>query len=125
MTAAARPDDILAAEQRRCDALIRRDLAALGNLLADDLVHIHTNGQAETKTQYLESIAGTIEFLSIDRLDADVCIVGDLAVLRGRVNQLIRVAGHDGDIPLPIYATIVWRNAGGWRVFSFQATLTP
>jgi ketosteroid isomerase-like protein len=114
--------DILAADARRFDAMIRVDPAALDGLLADDLTYTHSSGQAETKAQFLESLkAGKIRYLSAQPSDVAVRLYGETAVVTGRAEIKEVLGGQEAVLPLRF--TEVWVKSGGsWKLAAWQST---
>src|ERR1700685_823147 len=74
-------EELLALEDRRCRAISGGDLAALGDLLGDDLVHVHMTGRAQGKQEYLSSLAGKPR--TTTRRDLAVRVYGAVAVMSG------------------------------------------
>lgn len=108
-------------EKRREDAMLRGDASALAEMLADDLIYLHSTGIMDTKLSYLDKIrscANIYEELSLDVLDVvplhrGALVIGDMA---GRVRlpvQLINVNSR--------FMT-VWQNcANSWMLVGHQA----
>ncbi|WP_313802498.1 nuclear transport factor 2 family protein [Sphingobium sp.] len=114
---------ILELEAARCKALTDANYAVLGEMISDDLVHIHANGSCDDKRGYLEGIAAKLEFLAVSRPDVTVRIFGEIAVATGPMIQTVRIKANGATVEMDARATIVWRNEGGsWRICSFQAT---
>lgn len=110
-------------EEARCLALTSADYAALSDLLADDLVHVHANGLSEGKAAYLAGIAEKLEFLSVARPDLTVRVHDGVALATGPMVQTVRIKANGATVEMQAQATIVWRQDGGkWRICSFQAT---
>lgn len=116
---------ILRLESERCRALVQRDLQALAGLMDDRLVHVHATGKVDDKAQYLEMVAGHIDFLSVERADMRVRVQGDTAIASGRLEQAIVLRESGEQRLMKAYATQVWiRSEGTWRQCAFQATNT-
>ena len=47
-------DEILALENRRIEAMLKGDVQALEEILADDLVYTHTTARLDTKTSFID-----------------------------------------------------------------------
>jgi hypothetical protein len=112
-------EELLALEDQRCRAISGGDLAALGDLLGDDLVHVHMTGHAQGKQEYLSSLAGKPR--TTTRRDLAVRVYDGVAVMTG---VLLNSFGHGAGRQVgEAYATQVWvaRN-GSWRLVSFAAS---
>lgn len=103
-------------EQARCRALVAGDVAALGVLMADDLVHIHGNGHMDGKADYLHGVAGKYRFHRIERGDLTIRVYGDIVVVNGPLEQAVSVNGVDKINQIKAVVTQTWvRGAEGWR----------
>lgn len=120
--------DIAQREQQRCDALVRGDMAALENLLTQDLLHIHANGHSEDRAGYLNTVAQHLEFLTIKREELQIRVANasaDVAVATGVLWQTVRMRATGQQFDMRIVTTQVWRLCaadGLWRQSSFHAT---
>lgn len=114
--------EILAADARRFDAMIRVDQAALDALLADDLTYTHSTGQAETKAQFLETLkTGKLRYLSAQTSDVAVRLYGETAVVTGRAD--VKAVSGGQELVLPLRFTEVWVKSGGaWKLAAWQST---
>jgi hypothetical protein len=113
-------------EDARCQLLNEQDHAALGDLIGDDLVHIHTTGMVEDKAAYLAGVRDRLEFRDVRRQDLTVRAYGDVAVATGRLHQIVRVRATQRELNMKIITTQVWvRRDGAWRQTSFHATNLP
>ncbi|WP_322060169.1 nuclear transport factor 2 family protein [Paraburkholderia sp. J63] len=116
-------DEVIRLEAERCRALVTADLEALDRLVADDVVHVHANGQADDKAGYLAMVSGAIRFLSAQRERLDVRVYDGLAVATGPLRQSIEMTATGQRMDMHIMTTQVWRlQSGAWRQVSFQAT---
>lgn len=115
-------EDILAADARRFAAMIQGDLAALEDLLAEDLTYTHSNGQVETRTQFLESLrSGKLRYLAAMPSDVNVRVYGDTAVVTGRVEMKVSSQGQEPTVTARF--TEVWVKRGGaWKLAAWQST---
>jgi ketosteroid isomerase-like protein len=113
-------------EDTRCRALNEQDHAGLGDLIDDDLVHVHTTGIVEDKAAYLAGVRDRLEFRDVEREDLTVRAYGDVAVATGRLHQTVRVRATQREMNMKIMTTQVWvRRDGAWRQTSFHATNLP
>lgn len=117
-------DTITELESARCRALVDGDIAALGILVDDQLVHIHATGQVDDKPAYLRLVETAIRFLRVERQqDFQVQVHNDLAVATGRLVQSIEFRATAERREMDVITTQVWlRRDNTWRQVSFQAT---
>jgi ketosteroid isomerase-like protein len=122
-----RASKIIALDEARRAAMIAEDFAALDRLLADDLVHVHAAGNADTKAQYLKMIADFCGFVKIDRGPMTVRFYGDTAVMTGPMTHTVRIKPTGAVRSMAAFGTQVWAPHGeSWRQVLYQATeITP
>lgn len=108
-------------EEKRLQALASHDVEAVGELLDDELVHVHATGRVETRDEFLEHLR--VQPRLSERRSLQVRIYGDdVAVLTGEVvNTLIR-PGKTLPESVAMFVTQVARKKEGlWRFVSFHA----
>lgn len=115
---------ILQAEDRRIAALVALDIAALDALFADGLVHIHSNGLVQNKTEILARIGEKKAFAGVERGPLEVRICGDVAVMTGRITNFLHGPNGTQTTMKGIVTQVLKREAGGWRFWNFQFTLS-
>ena len=114
---------VLAAEQRRCAAMLAGDNAALEALLDPRLLFSHATGAVDDKLAYLAKMAaGRILYVGIAWAEQRVTVLAsDAALLTGRMTTDVRVEGIDKRLNNRVIT--VWsRNEGDWRLVAFQST---
>jgi ketosteroid isomerase-like protein len=116
-------DEIEAAELALYRAMIAQDFAALRELLADDLVYIHSTAVSESKDEYLAGVAaGLYDYGSIETRHARSWTHGDAVIRTGLVNMVVGERGKPKDDTNLLF-TLVWRReVGRWRLVLRQAT---
>jgi len=116
---------VLAAEDRRYQAMLDADLATLGALCADELSYAHSSGVRDTRDQYLEKVrTGYYVYRRIDHPVERVAVVGDSALVVGRMTADLDVDG----VPKTIdnLALAVWTRASGrWQLLAYAPTSLP
>jgi len=118
--------EILALEELRIQAMVRRDRAALNSLLADDLSYTHSGGRTDNKATFLALIdSPESSYLGVDYSETEVIPALEAVIVRGRAQiRLERATGEKLSYPvwfLDIYA----RRDGGWQMVAWQATRVP
>ena len=118
-------NDVLAGENRRYAALLAPDLPALERLFHDRLSYAHSSGVRDTKAEYLEKIrSGYYDYSRIDHSAERVDVLGDTAVVVGRMTADLEVQGTAKTIDN--LALAVWTRAGGeWQLIAYAATPLP
>jgi hypothetical protein len=114
---------IRAAEQRRCDAMLANDSAALDAILDPRLHFAHATGVVDDKAAYLAKMAaGRIEYVGIAWTDEAVEeLAGGIAMLTGKMTTEVKVEGLPKTLNNRVL--MVWgESASAWRVIAFQST---
>ena len=109
-------------ERRRFAAMVAQDVAALEPLLAEELRYVHSNGQLESRAQFLETVrSGRIRYESIDVREIDVRLYDEIGLASG----LITVGGRSGGQLLQLelrYTDAYVRRDGRWQLVASQGT---
>jgi hypothetical protein len=118
-------DEVRAAEDLRYEALLGPDLPTLERLFHDRLSYAHSSGVRDTKHEYLEKIRdGYYDYARIDHPVERVDVLGDTAVVVGRMNADLTVQGTAK--ALDVLALAVWtRTAGEWQLIAYASTPLP
>jgi len=118
--------EILALEELRIQAMVRRDLAALNTLLADDLSYTHSGGRTDNKASFLALIESPeSRYLGVDYSDTEVIPALEAVIVRGRAQiRLERDTGEKLSYPV-LFLDIYTRRDGGWQMVAWQATRIP
>jgi ketosteroid isomerase-like protein len=118
-------DDVLAAEDERYRAMVEGDLETLDRLLADEVSYAHSSGVRDTKQEYFEKVrSGYYDYHSIEHPVERVEVVGDTAIVAGRMTADLTVQGTRKTIDN--LALAVWAKDGGeWRLLAYAPTPLP
>ena len=116
---------ILYTELRRFEAMERKDTSALHDLLAGDLVYIHSNTLTENKKEHISNIAtGHLISEKMTREQAKVRRYGKTALTNGTVQ--VRGILNQKTFEIRLAYTAVYRKKGGvWRLVNWQSTRVP
>jgi ketosteroid isomerase-like protein len=116
---------VLAAEDRRYQAMLEGDLDTLDALCADELSYTHSNGVRDTKAEYFGKVReGYYVYHRIDHPVERVQVAGDAAVVVGRMTADLTSGGVRKTIDC--LATAVWTRSGsGWRLLGYAPTPLP
>ena len=116
---------VLDAEQRRFEAMMRKDTVSLRDMLAEDLVYMHSNALTENKKEHISAIAsGRLVYEKMTREQARVRRYGKTALSNGIVNVRGILKGTTFELRLAY--TAVYRKKGGkWLLVNWQSTKLP
>ena len=129
LDAAAATDDriaqVSAAQASRFQAMLNADVAALNDVLADDLVYAHTTGTIDSKSSMIDNIgSGAVNYELIEPTDSKIRLFGDVAVVTGRANMQV-VAGDRVHQVFIRFIEVYVANDDHWQLVSWQSTRVP
>lgn len=109
-------------ENQRWAAQIGADLDALDNLIGAELSYTHSNGLVDTKDSYIKAIDKKVfDYQSESRSDTKVDIMGDTAMVTGRIEIHVLAGGRE--VNLDSRYSVIWvRRDGGWQFVCWQST---
>jgi Domain of unknown function (DUF4440) len=118
-------DQVRSAERTLLRAAVDGDTHTAGTLLAPDLQLIDVTGTAETRADYLASIGGGVDFVTIQPIGPiSVRVHGDSAV--ARVELKFKVVAHGQTVQHEGWTTDLFeRRDGRWQVVWSQTTAVP
>ena len=113
---------VLTTDDERTEALRRGDPAALERIYADDYTLVTSLGQVRTKAEQINELrSGQLRYPTIEILDRQIRMYGDVAVVLSRQKNSIMQASQ------PIVGeeriTRIYKQIdGSWRVIATHAT---
>ena len=111
-------DEVLKAEAERVRAICEQDWPALEAVLVDDLSYVHMPGNLQDKATFLEGYKKSPR--KTERHDLKVRIYGESTAVVTGITMNTRPGGGT---PSKAMVTQTWvKDAGGWKLASFQAT---
>ncbi len=114
-------DEIIALENRRVEAMIKGDVQALEEILADDLIYTHTTARIDTKASFIAAISsGRSNYQSVERKDVKVRQFGDSAVVTGHAKFHVGENEFEARF-IDVYA----KRNGTWQMVAWQSTRLP
>ena len=116
---------VLAVEKQRFDAQIKKNYAVLDQVLADDLIYNHSNGNSDTKQSYIQSIRdGKSKYDVINIEDLKVRVYGNTAVINGMC--MIKAMNNGETINTHLkYTDVYVRNGRQWQMVAWQSIKLP
>ena len=112
---------VVAVEKQRFAAQVSRDFDALGQILADDLLYTHSNGNTDTKAVYIQGIRdGKFRYDQIDVVEQKVRLYGDVALVNGVCQIKATNNGEPTNLKLK-YTDAYARRNGKWQLITWQS----
>jgi ketosteroid isomerase-like protein len=126
---AATPDaktekEIMAAMNSYKQAIIKKDAAALQQVLSDDLVYTHSSNLHQDKAALIESLKGNSTTEDLDFKDLKVRVYGNTAVVIGDVDFHMSTGGVQSVNHLNVLHVLV-KGPQGWQLAARQAVKYP
>ncbi len=117
--------EIIGLDRRRMELMCQRDVQALRDLLADDLVYTHSSAKVDTKQSLLDAMeSGATVYTSIEPSEVRAQAFGDAVVLTGVARIGVTSSGRPLDFGVRF--TDVYANRGGrWQMVAWQSTRLP
>lgn len=116
---------ILDLENARHEAVLDGDFETFRRMCHPDLVYTHSDSARDTLDSYIDKCqSGYYTYRRIDHPVEDVLVVGDTAVVVGRMNASITAGGAPKELNNNSIA--VWvRSNGSWLLLAYQPTRLP
>ncbi len=120
-----RAEQVRATQAARFQAMLNADVAALNNVLADDLVYAHTTGTIDSKSSMIDNIgSGAIDYELIEPTDVRIRLYDDVAVVTGSANMQVSVGDQIHQVFIRFIEVYVARD-DQWQLVSWQSTRVP
>ena len=118
-------DDVLRADDRRFEAMRKRDWPTLEDALADDLVYVHSTARVESKAEHVGNLkAGRPHYRGIAPRDRNVRVHGTIGVVNGTSEMHVENAAKEQRFTVR-YLAIYAKAGGAWRMIAWQSTKVP
>ena len=117
---------VRAAEQALYRAMITKDYAALGELLAPDLVYGHSTAVSESRDEYLAGVArGLYDYERIESRNVRVRLHGDIALQDGICDMHVGATDKPVELIHLLFVLVWTRHGNAWRLVHRHATRIP
>jgi ketosteroid isomerase-like protein len=111
-----------ALDRKWAEATIHADVAALNQILSDNLTYTHSSGNTQSKIEFIASVRSKeLQYRSIEFETADVRFYGSTALISSHVRIQVTAAGHDQSVHACFLHLWVKKN-GRWQMVAHQAT---
>ncbi len=112
-------------DRRRMEAMARKDIATLNELISDDLVYTHSSARLDTKQSLIGAMeSGQTVYTAVVPSDVKAQDYGDTVVLTGSARISVNSGGNA--MNFGVRFTDVYVNKGGrWQMVTWQSTRLP
>jgi len=103
-------------------ALIESDVSTLEQILAPDIIWVHSNAMVESKSTFIGHFKeGRVKYISVDRTEEQTRLYGDMAIITGIMDATAQAGGQLHKIRNRF--TTVWiQTTAGPQIVSSQMT---
>jgi ketosteroid isomerase-like protein len=116
---------IIDLDRKRMSAMAQKDLAALNELIADDLVYTHSSARLDTKQSLIGNMeSGSTVYTSVVPSDVKAQDLGDTVVLTGSCAISVNAGGRPNSFGVRFTDVYAKRN-GRWQMVTWQSTRLP
>jgi hypothetical protein len=121
----ARESQLRAAEATRFQAQVDADAKVLAPLLDDNLEYVHSNGELDSKTSFIESLTtGRRDYASTTFSIESLRIFGDVALIRGKAKVTVADHGQSKDLSLGYTDVWLWKDQR-WQMTAWRSMRMP
>jgi len=125
MTNQQAEQEIRQQEIRRFEAIVRGDVAALEDILSDDLTYTHATAVFETKGEFIAKLkSGQLKYESFAPEDLRVRVFGETGVLTGVARVKVQVKGEQLSFQMR-FTDVYVKKGDRWQMVAWQATRLP
>ena len=118
-------DMVIELDRKRMNAMAQKDLAALDELIADDLVYTHSSARLDTKQSLIGNMeSGSTVYTSVVPSDVKAQDLGDSVVLTGSCRISVNSGGNAMSFGVR-FTDVYARRNGKWQMVTWQSTRTP
>jgi hypothetical protein len=115
--------EVRGAEAARLKAFLDHDVTAMSALLADEMVHVTSDGRTRNKIQFMDDfVSRPTAFSQFVTDDMEVIVLGDVAVSRGRYHNLVAQRSYGTPLKYARFLRVWVKRSGAWQLLSHQAT---
>jgi ketosteroid isomerase-like protein len=113
---------IIDLDRKRMEAMGKKDIATLNDLLSDDLIYCHSSARLDTKQSLIGAMqSGATVYEAVEPSDVKAQDLGGAVVLTGIAR--IRVTSGGKPNAFAVRFTDVYANRGGkWQMVTWQST---
>src|SRR5262249_4648527 len=112
-------------ERARFQAWLQKDVPALKQVIADDVVYCHSTGVCQNKAELIEFITGGAGvYRAMDVIEIEPKQYGESIVLNGKLDMKVEQGGKVQQFQV-IYTDMYVMRDGRWQLVRWQSTRLP
>ncbi|MGE0767888.1 MAG: nuclear transport factor 2 family protein [Hyphomicrobiaceae bacterium] len=116
---------IIDLDKKRMDAMGAKDVAFLKEVIADELLYVHSSARLDTKDSLIGNMqSGSTVYQSVVPSDVTARDLGDAVVLTGIARIKVQSGGKPMDFGVRFTDVYAKRN-GKWQMIVWQSTKLP
>src|SRR5579862_2889255 len=116
---------VIELDRRRMEAMAKKDIATLNELIADDLVYTHSTARLDTKQSLIGNMqSGATVYTSVVPSDVQAQDLGDTVVLTGSCRISVNAGGRANSFGVR-FTDVYARRSGRWQMVTWQSTRLP
>lgn len=113
------------AEADRFAANVNADAKVLGQLLDDDLEYVHSNGELNSKREFIDSlVSGKRDYVATAFEIQGIRVLGDVAIIRGTAKVTVADNGQSRELDLGYTDIWVWKDQR-WQMTAWRSARMP
>jgi Domain of unknown function (DUF4440) len=117
--------EVRLAQRQRFEAMMKQDVTALDTLLDDELDYVHTAGNLQSRSQFIDMIkTQKLVYESIAPSVVRVRVYDGLALATGRSQMRVRNAAGVSSFGIR-FTEVYVRRGGQWLLTAWEATRLP
>ena len=114
--------EVIAADDRRFQAMVKQDWAALDAALADDLIYVHSTARVESKKEHIGNLqAGKPNYRGASPRERKARMRGDVGIVNGISDMHVENAGKEQRFTIR-YLAVYAKIADRWQMTAWQST---
>jgi ketosteroid isomerase-like protein len=112
-------------ERARFQAWLQKDVPALNQVIADDVVYCHSTGVCQNKAELIDFITGGVSvYRAMDVIEIEPQQYGETVVVNGKLDLKVESGGKLQQFQ-GIYTDVYVKRDGRWQLVRWQSTRLP
>jgi ketosteroid isomerase-like protein len=116
---------IIDLDKKRMEAMAKKDIATLNELISDDLVYTHSSARIDTKRSLIGAMeSGSTVYTAVVPSDVKAQEFEDAVVLTGSARISVMSQGRPNSFGVR-FTDVYANKAGKWQMVAWQSTRLP